>query len=92
VPGDGVPRRRLSQGMSDFPSMKARRLLAVLQRDPLGYVVARRTAGSHRVLTAPGRPRIVFSFHDRQTLPGGMVRKVLVKDVGLAEDQALDLL
>jgi predicted RNA binding protein YcfA (HicA-like mRNA interferase family) len=33
---------------SEFPSLKAKRLMAVLQRQPLGYVV-RRQRGSHRV-------------------------------------------
>lgn len=71
--------------------MKARRLLAILMREPLGYRIVRQ-CGSHRVLAAPGRPRIVFAFHDRRTLSGGYVRQVLVKDAGLEEEEALDLL
>ena len=55
--------------------MTARALLAVLTRAPLGYGV-RRQRGSHRILVAPGRPRIVFAFHDRQTLAPGLVRKI----------------
>lgn len=77
--------------MSQFPSMKAKRLLAVLERKPLNYRVARQ-AGSHRRMEAPGRPSLSFSFHDRATIPAGLVRKILVRDVGLAEDEARKLL
>ena len=71
--------------------MKARRLLAVLQREPLNYRIVRQR-GSHRTLAAPGRPTFVFAFHDRVELGGGLVRAVLVKDIGLEEQEALDLL
>ena len=76
---------------AQFPSMKARSLPAVLMRAPLGYGI-RRQRGSHRILVAPGRPRILFAFHDRQTIPPAIVRKILVSDVGLEEEEALDLL
>lgn len=71
--------------------MKAKRLLAVLERKPLNYRVSRRS-GSHRRLEAHGRPPLTFAFHDRATVPSGLVRKVLVRDVGLAEDEARKLL
>lgn len=71
--------------------MKAKRLLAVLMREPLGYRIARQK-GSHRTLIAPERPRFVFAFHDGRTLAPGLVRSVLVDDVGLEEQEALDLL
>jgi predicted RNA binding protein YcfA (HicA-like mRNA interferase family) len=77
--------------MGQFPSMKAKRLLALLERKPLGYRVARR-AGSHRRLESPGRPPLTFAFHDNATIPSGLVRKILVRDVGLAEDEARKLL
>jgi hypothetical protein len=41
--------------MTDSPSMKARDLLAVLMREPLAYEIVRQR-GSHRRLSAPGRP------------------------------------
>jgi len=41
--------------MGDFPSMKAKRLLATLERKPLGYSVVRQS-GSHRRLEVAGRP------------------------------------
>lgn len=43
-------------------------------------------------MEAPGRPPLSFSFHDKATIPSGLVRKILVRDVGLAEDQARKLL
>lgn len=77
--------------MSPFPTMKAKRLLAILERKPLGYRVSRQS-GSHRRMEAPGRPPLTFAFHDNATVPSGLVRKVLVRDVGLAEDEARKLL
>lgn len=71
--------------------MKAKRLLAVLEREPLNYRVSRQS-GSHRRMEALGRPPLTFAFHDRATVPSGLVRKVLVNDVGLAEDEARKLL
>jgi len=76
--------------VDDFPSMKARRLLAVLMREPLNYRVVRQT-GSHRTLRAPGRPQVTFAFHSRELRPRE-VRHVLLREVGLAESEALDLL
>lgn len=77
--------------MSQFPTMKAKRLLAVLERAPLNYRVSRQS-GSHRRMEAPGRPPLTFAFHDKTTIPSGLVRKVLVRDAGLAEDEARKLL
>lgn len=71
--------------------MKAKRLLAVLEREPLNYRVSRQS-GSHRRMEAPNRPPLTFAFHDKATVPSGLVRKVLVRDVGLAEDEARKLL
>lgn len=77
--------------MGQFPTMKAKRLLAVLEREPLNYRVSRQS-GSHRRMEAPGRPPLTFAFHDKATIPSGLVRKVLVRDAGLAEDEARKLL
>jgi predicted RNA binding protein YcfA (HicA-like mRNA interferase family) len=71
--------------------MKARELLAVLMREPLSYEIVRQR-GSHRRLKTPGRPSITFAFHDRATVGPAVVRKVLCRDVGLGEDEALKLL
>lgn len=96
--GDGFqrrPDRGLSVGhhgaVAQFPSMKARELLAVLQREPLGYEIVKQN-GSHRQLRAEGRNPLTFAFHDGVTVAPGLVRKILVKDVGLDQDEALGLL
>jgi predicted RNA binding protein YcfA (HicA-like mRNA interferase family) len=77
--------------VDDFPSMKARRLLAILMREPLNYRVVRQT-GSHRKLASPGRPRLNFAFHDRRTVRPHTVREVLCDQVGLEPDEARRLL
>ena len=77
--------------MAQFPSLKARRLLRVLQAEPLGYRVVRQR-GSHRKLEAPNHPSIVFSFHDSQTIRPSTVKDILCNQAGLAEQEALALL
>jgi predicted RNA binding protein YcfA (HicA-like mRNA interferase family) len=85
-------RPKLGSGaVNPFPSMKAKRLLAILERKPLGYRVARQS-GSHRRMQSPDYPPLTFAFHDNATIPAGLVRKILVRDVGLAEDEARKLL
>jgi len=73
-----------------FPSLGARELLALLRRD-LGYRVVRQR-GSHRRLEAAGRPTLTFAFHDGAEIPPGLVRKILVRDAGLDEMMASELL
>lgn len=77
--------------MKRFPAMKARRLLAVLERQPLGYRVARQV-GSHRRMESPNYPPLSFAFHDKATIPSGLVRKILTRDVGLGDEEARKLL
>lgn len=71
--------------------MKARELKRVLMRAPLDYSEVRRR-GSHCRLEAEGRPVLTFAFHDSDTIPPGLVKKILVRDVGLSEDEARGLL
>jgi predicted RNA binding protein YcfA (HicA-like mRNA interferase family) len=56
----------------------------------LGYEVVRQS-GSHRRLRAEGRPALTFAFHDRASLAPGVVRDILVKQVGLKVEQALEV-
>lgn len=70
--------------------MKQNKLLALLKRK-LGYEVLRQE-GSHRTLVAQGRPQLTFAFHDGVEIPPHLVRKILVKDVGLSEVEAAKLL
>jgi predicted RNA binding protein YcfA (HicA-like mRNA interferase family) len=72
--------------------MKAQKLMSILARKPLEYRVDRQN-GSHKWLKSQnGYNDLEFAFHDGQTIPPGLVRKVLVKDVGLREDEAIGLL
>ena len=43
-------------------------------------------------MEAPGRPSFSFAFHDSATIRPSLVRKILTKDIGLAEDEARKLL
>jgi predicted RNA binding protein YcfA (HicA-like mRNA interferase family) len=47
--------------MSDWKSVKAKRLLAALEK--IGWHVKRET-GSHKILERPGWADVVFAFHD----------------------------
>jgi predicted RNA binding protein YcfA (HicA-like mRNA interferase family) len=76
---------------NQYPSIRWPKLSRVLEAEPLGYRVTRQ-AGSHRTLEADGRPTLHLSFHDRQEIPSGLVRKILIQDVGLTDDEALALL
>ncbi len=73
----------------NYPSMRSSDLLHILAH--LGYIEDRRV-GSHRRLKANGRPDLTFAFHDGQTVPPGLVRKILAKDVGLSEDEIREIL
>lgn len=72
-----------------FPSMKSADLRRIL--NGLGYRETRRT-GSHRRLKAKGRPDLTFAFHDGQTIPPGLVKKILTKDIGLTDDEITEVL
>lgn len=71
--------------------MRWPQLERILTPGPLNYVITRHE-GSHRMLESPGRPTLHLSFHDRQELPGGLIRKILVQDVHLTELEARNLL
>ena len=66
-------------------------MFAILGRQPLAYRVVRQS-GSHRRLESPAYPPLTFSFHDSDTLPDGVVKKILCRDVGLTEEQARTLI
>ncbi|MEU0519414.1 type II toxin-antitoxin system HicA family toxin [Streptosporangium sp. NPDC006007] len=69
-----------------FPSLKTQQMLSILRA--LGYEEAGRN-GSHRKLTCAGRPRLTFAFHDGVSIAPGVVRDILIKQVGLDKDEAL---
>ena len=65
--------------MSEWPSMRARRVLAALQR--IGWVTKRQT-GSHRILSRARWPDVVFAFHDNDEIGPRMLAR-LAKHTGL---------
>jgi predicted RNA binding protein YcfA (HicA-like mRNA interferase family) len=65
--------------MSNWPSAKAKRVLAALER--LGWAVKRQT-GSHKTLARDGWPDVVFAFHDGEEIGPRMLAR-LSKHTGL---------
>ena len=65
--------------MNRFGSAKARRVLAALLR--IGWQV-KRQSGSHRTLTHPDWPDVVFAFHDDEELGPVMLGRI-AKRTGL---------
>lgn len=65
--------------MSQWPSTKARRLLAALL--DIGWQVKRQT-GSHRTLSREGWPDFVFAFHDGEEIGPKMLSRI-AKHTGL---------
>ena len=65
--------------MSQWPSTKARRLLAALL--DIGWQV-KRQSGSHRTLSREGWPDFVFAFHDGEEIGPKMLARI-AKHTGL---------
>jgi predicted RNA binding protein YcfA (HicA-like mRNA interferase family) len=65
--------------MSEWPSTRARRVLAALQK--IGWQLKRQT-GSHRTLSREGWPDVVFAFHDREEIGPRMLARI-AKRTGL---------
>jgi predicted RNA binding protein YcfA (HicA-like mRNA interferase family) len=66
--------------MSQWPAAKARRVLAALLR--IGWCVKRESGGSHRVLSRPGWPDLVFAFHGDDEIGPRMLARI-AKRTGL---------
>jgi predicted RNA binding protein YcfA (HicA-like mRNA interferase family) len=66
--GQQLPRR-----VSTWPSTKAGRVLGALTR--IGWTVKRQTE-SHRILSRPQRPDVVFAFHDDEEIGPKMVARI----------------
>ena len=66
--------------MTDWPSTKARQVLAALLR--CGWSIKREAKGSHRVLSRPEWPDYVFAFHDRDAIGSRMLTRI-AKRTGL---------
>ena len=62
--------------MSNWPSTKARRVLAALLK--IGWEI-KRQSGSHRTLARPNWPDFVFAFHDDEELSPCMLARISKK-------------
>ncbi len=65
--------------MSQWPSVKAKRLLSALLR--MGWQI-KRQSGSHRTLSREGWPDVVFAFHDGEEIGPRMLARI-AKHTGL---------
>lgn len=66
--------------MSQWPSTRARRVLAALLR--IGWQIKRSSGGSHQVLSRAGWPDFVFAFHDEEEIGPRMLARI-AKHTGL---------
>jgi len=66
--------------MSQWPSTKARQVLAALLR--IGWTIKRQSGTSHRVLTRAGWPDYIFAFHDHEEIGPKMLARI-AKHTGL---------
>ena len=60
--------------MSNWPSTRASRVLAALQR--IGWGLKRRAGGSHAVLARPGWRDFVWSFHEGEEIGPRMLARI----------------
>lgn len=65
--------------MTEWRSTRAKRVLAALLR--IGWSTKRQT-GSHRVLSRPGWPDVVFAFHESEEIGPRMLSRI-AKHTGL---------
>ncbi|MBI3606369.1 MAG: type II toxin-antitoxin system HicA family toxin [Nitrospirae bacterium] len=68
--------------MSQWAAVKARRLLAALVR--IGWSI-KRESGSHRTLSRPDWPDVVFAFHDNEEIGPRMLARI-AKRTGLTPE------
>jgi predicted RNA binding protein YcfA (HicA-like mRNA interferase family) len=71
--------------MSSWGATKAKRVLAALER--IGWRIKRtsKKSGSHRTLSRPGWPDVVFAFHDNEEIGPRMLAR-LAKVTGLTPE------
>jgi predicted RNA binding protein YcfA (HicA-like mRNA interferase family) len=69
--------------MSEWPSTRARQVLAALLR--IGWKIKRQSGTSHRVLARPSWTDYVFAFHDREEIGPKMLARV-AKHTGLTPE------
>ena len=65
--------------MSQWPSAKAKRVLAALLR--IGWSI-KRESSSHKILSRSGWSDVVFAFHDKEEIGPKMLARI-AKNTGL---------
>lgn len=68
-----------------FPSLKAKALEKIIE-SVCGAPV--RQTGSHRQYRSPNGGTFTYAFHGSDTVGPALVRRILVRDVGLTMDEA----
>ena len=77
--------------MQNFPSLKSKQFLKILMREPLNYSIVR-IVGSHKTLSSVTFPTISYSFHQNKEISGHVVKRILMKNIGLTQQQALEVI
>ena len=77
-----IPERYVPRRLSNWPSAKARRLLAALLK--IGWQI-KRQSGSHRTLARLDWPDFVFAFHDDEEIGPRMLARI-AKRTGLTPE------
>lgn len=71
--------------------VEGERLRQILEK--LGYRrVPGRGHGSHEILRCEGRPPITWAHHNATTIPPKLVRSILIREVGLSQQEAKEVL
>src|SRR5439155_17580354 len=73
--------------MSQWPSSKARQVLAALLR--IGWTI-KRQVGSHRLLSRNGWPDYIFAFHDSEEIGPKMLSRIAKRTGLIASRRSLD--
>ena len=60
--------------MSQWPSAKAKKVLAALSR--VGWTIKRQAGTSNKVLSRPGYPDFKFAFHDKEEIGPKMLSRI----------------
>jgi len=63
--------------MSEWPGTRARRVPAALLK--IGWMIKRHHGTSHRVLSRPDWPDVVFSFHDNEEIGPRMLALIATR-------------
>ena len=75
--------------MTETPVVTARELIRVLRR--LGFVQTR-SRGSHRRFEHPDGRKTTVPVHRGRDIPRGLLRQIIVIDVGITMGEFVDLL